>query len=154
MIETNIDFPAGLPNALRAEHQANHVQPFQRTSMADGRARQRRRFSSVPSMQTFTWMFKSNEAALFEAWFKESIRDGADWFNIRRLTPVGMSVLVCRFTSMYRGPNLVGVNHWQISAELEVWERPLMPPGWVEFPQFVLSSSIIDIALNREWPEA
>ncbi len=154
MIETNIDFPAGLPNGLRADHQANHVQPFQRTTMADGRARQRRRFSSVPSMQAFTWIFKANEAALFEAWFRDAIKDGAEWFNIKRLTPLGMSVLVCRFSSMYRGPVLLGVDRWQFSAELEVWERPLMPVGWGEFPEFVLGASIIDIALNREWPEA
>ena len=154
MIHTDINFPEGLPCALRDGYDLNHVQPFQRTTMADGRAIQRRRFSSVPTLSNVSWVFKENEAALFEAWFRDVANDGAAWFNCRLRTPIGTEDYVCRFAEMYRGPQLVGRSHWRISAVLEIFERPLMPPGWGHFPEFVLGSSIIDIALNREWPEA
>ncbi|WP_298016671.1 hypothetical protein [uncultured Castellaniella sp.] len=153
MITTDIDYPEGLPNPLRSNHGVRHAQPFTRTGMATGRARQRRSFTSVPSIQQFMWLFAENEAAAFEIWFKESIQDGADWFNIRRLTPLGMSTLVCRFAEMYQGPDLVGRNHWQVTASLEVYERPLMPPGWGLLPDYIIGASIFDIAMNRQWPE-
>src|SRR5690606_34520231 len=153
MIETDIDYPADLPNPLREGHGLNPVQPFSRTGMQSGRARQRRSFTSVPTMGTFDFLFKTdNLAAAFEAWFRDEINDGAEWFNIERKTPLGLIKLVCRFTSMYTGPVLVGRSMWRFSCPLEVWERPLMPPGWGNFPWFVTQASIFDLAMNREWP--
>jgi hypothetical protein len=155
MIQTSIDYPAGLPNPLRDGHSLKAVQPFLRTSMASGRARQRRAFTSVPTMGNFNFLFETdNLAAAFEAWFRDSLNDGAEWFNIERKTPLGLIRLVCRFTAMYSGPTLVGRSMWQYSCPLEIWERPLLPVGWGEHPEFVVDADILDIALNREWPEA
>lgn len=152
-METSINFPAGLPCALREGHSVRHVQPFSRTEMDSGRARQRRRFGSVPSMQRFSWLLSSAQATAFEAWFRDGINDGASWFNMPSRGPLGAVVLVCRFSDMYDGPNLVGKSHWRISAELEVWERPLAPVGWGLFPDYFTSASVIDVALNKKWPE-
>lgn len=154
MISTDIDYPEGLPNPLREGHDSNAVQPFGRTPMASGRARQRRKFTSVPTVDSFGWLFTDPQAAAFEAWFRDDVHDGADWFNIRRKTPLGMQSLVCRFTGMYRGPSLVGRSLWRYTAELEVWERPIMPEPWGQFPDFIIHMSIFDQAMNREWPEA
>lgn len=154
MITTDIDFPANLPCPLLSGNQTNHVQPFLRTEMASGRARQRRRFSSVPSISSYSWVFTSNEALIFEIWFKDVIKDGAEWFNIHRQTPLGDTTLVCRFTQMYQGPNSIGNNLWRITAELEAWERPLIPGDWLLLPEYVIYASIFDVAMNREWPEA
>ncbi|MGO3868926.1 MAG: hypothetical protein ACTJH7_02515 [Alcaligenes sp.] len=155
MIHTEINYPVGLPMPVRDGYGIKHTQPFQRTQMEDGRARQRRRFSSVPSTVNVSWIFKSdNEAALFEAWFRDAVNDGAEWFNSPLKTPIGEGQYVCRFVSMYTGPDPIGARAWRVNAVLETWERPLLPPGWGQFPEFVLGSSIIDIALNREWPEA
>lgn len=155
MIHTEINYPVGLPMPVRDGYGIKHTQPFQRTQMEDGRARQRRRFRSVPSTVNVSWIFKSdNEAALFEAWFRDTVNDGAEWFNSPLKTPIGEGQYVCRFVSMYTGPDPIGARAWRVNAVLETWERPLLPPGWGEFPELVLGSSIIDIALNREWPEA
>jgi len=105
-------------------------------------------------MGTFDFIFKTdNHAAAFEAWFRDSLKDGAEWFNVERRTPLGMVKLVCRFTNMYSGPTLIGRSSWHFSCPLEVWERPLMPPDWGEFPWFLIDASIFDVAMNREWPE-
>lgn len=154
MIETDIDYPEGLPNPLREGHSLTPVRPFMRTQMQSGRAKQRRLFSNVPVLGTWDFLFKTDtQAALFEAWFKEVLNDGVEWFNIERKTPLGLIRLVCRFTDIYTGPTLVGVSMWRYSCPMEIWERPLMPPGWALFPDFVLNADILDLAINREWPE-
>jgi len=154
MIQTDINYPDGLPHPLREGHTTNHVQPFLRTSMESGRARQRRRFTSVPSIGNYNFLFNDAQAASFEVWFKVTLKDGAEWFNIPRRTPLGQSMLVCRFTRMYTGPNLAGRDRWMISAELEAWERPLLPDEWALMPDFVAQADIFDYAMNREWPKA
>ncbi|PVY68663.1 hypothetical protein [Pusillimonas noertemannii] len=152
MIASDIDFPAGLPDALRDGYGLEHVSPFERTSMQSGRSRSRRTFTSVPTRADVAWFFTENQAAAFEAWFRDEIHDGVDWFNCTLRTPVGVGKYVCQFAEMYRGPILVGVNYWRVSAKLEIWERPLMPEGWGDFPWFVTGASIFDMAMNREWP--
>jgi len=94
------------------------------------------------------------QAQLFEAWYRDTISDGAAWFLMRLQTPLGVESYKCRFTDIYDGPVLVAPIYWRFSATLELWERPLLPPGWAEFPYFVVNQDIIDLALNREWPEA
>lgn len=153
-LTSNIDWPQGLPCVLREGHTTRHASPLLRTGMASGRARQRRKFTSVPSVHTCAWLMTQAQAQAFEAWFAEMIGDGAQWFNMPLRTPMGTGKLLCRFTDIYEGPDLVGRNHWRISAQIEVWARPLLPPGWGLLPELVIGSSIIDVAVNKEWPEA
>jgi|SRR5690625_896482 len=154
MIQTDIDFPRSLPCFLREGYDINHVQPFMRTTMESGRAIQRRKFTSVPSMIKVSLLCTDSQAQAFESWFRDAIHDGADWFNALIKTPMGLQRYVCRFTDMYSGPQLTGRSMWRFGATLEAWDRPLLPPGWGVFPDFVAGQSIIDIAMNREWPEA
>ena len=154
MIQTDINFPDGLPCALRDGYDINHVQPFLRTTMASGRAVQRRKYTSVPSMANVSWLFTDTEAAAFELWFQQDIHDGADWFNSELRTPLGSGQYVCRFTEMYKGPTLTGRRLWRFTAVLEIWERPLLPPGWALLPDYIIHADIFDLAMNREWPEA
>lgn len=157
MIHTDINYPDGLPVPLREGYRFRHTQPFMRTDMESGRAAQRRKFSSVPSVVSVAWMFRcDSHAAAFESWFRDALKDGAEWFNSPLKTPVGEQGFVCRFTAMYQGPELIGVSSWRFSAELEVFERPLMPPGWgdSEAANYLIYASLFDFAMNKEWPEA
>ena len=157
---TDIDFPSQLPCGQREGYGLQPVQTFARTPMAAGRARQRRTFTNVPTMVDVSWIMTPEQAALFEAWFRDAINDGADWFNCELRSPLdgrdnpGVSQYECRFTEMYSGPAPVGAFEWRISAKLEIIERPLIPVGWGLFPELVMGMSLIDIALNREWPES
>ena len=154
MITTDLNYPEGLPYPTRDGYGLNHVSPFTRTSMDSGRSRQRRRFSSVPTNVPVTWILTEQETLIFESWFRDTIHDGADWFNCPLKTPVGEKPYVCRFTEMYKGPVPMGICMWQISAALEIWERPLLAPGWGKFPDFIRYADIIDLAMNREWPKS
>jgi hypothetical protein len=153
-IASDIYWPAGLPCALREGHTTQHGTPFVRTQLASGRSRQRRKFSSVPSVSQFSWLFTEAQCAAFEAWFRDAISDGASWFNMETRTPLGRIGVVCRFEGMYTGPDLVGRDRWKVSAPLEYWERPLMPPGWGLMPEYLLGADIFDIAMNDRWPKA
>lgn len=154
MIRADVDYPAGLPNPLRDNHTLKPARPFHRTELQSGRAINRRAYSSVPTAGVWNFHFKEPaQAAVFEAWFRDALHDGTKWFNVKRLTPLGMMELTCRFTDIYNGPTLIGRNMWRFECPLEVWERPLLPKGWGEFPEYILGADIIDLAMNREWPE-
>lgn len=153
-MQTNINYPADLPAPLWAPNQNSVVSPNQRTNMDSGRARQRRKFSSVPVMRSATWVMTAAQARLFELWYAETLKDGTEWFNIYLRNPLGFVVQVCRIVSVYNGPNAWGANRWQFSATLEVWERPLLPREWAILPSFVAHPEIFDLAMNREWPQS
>jgi len=151
-----VDYPSGLPVPNRDSYAFQAVSPFRRTEMTTGRARQRRTFTSVPTVASLSFVFSTPEAQVFEGWFAYQITDGADWFNVDLLTPTGnMQSYECRFTEMYAGPELFGVKHWKFTAPVELRERPILSPSYgVYGAEFVLQSDIIDIALNSFWPAA
>ena len=90
MIQTDIDYPETLPCPLREGYAAKTVQPFQRTNLVSGRARQRRRFSSTPTEYRVSWMFANDaEAAEFETWFKYTLNSGGELVQHAHAHPCG-----------------------------------------------------------------
>ena len=154
-ITSDIDYPDDyLPMPVQEGYGLKPVSPLLRTELTSGRARQRRRYTSTPTQAQVTWLFLEAEAQLFETWFRDTITDGADWFNSKLRSPLGVESYVCRFVDIYDGPIITGGKYWQFTATLELWERPILASGWGDFPDYVINSNIIDIAMNREWPEA
>ena len=151
MITTPINWPEGLPCPQRDSYSVKGSAPFIRTELQTGRARQRRRFVSTPTTYRVSWLFSKTETASFEAWFRDSLVSGSRWFNMDMPNAVDKA-LVCRFTDMYDGPDPVGTTYWKVSAEIEGYERPLMPEFWGLFPGMIEQADIIDLALNSEWP--
>lgn len=153
-ITTDIDYPAEyLPGPLKEGFGLKPVSPLRRTQFQSGRERQRRVYTSTPTATDVYWIFTDGQAQLFEAWFRDVINDGQAWFNMPLLTPIGSQDYVCRFTDIYEGPTPEGGMYWRYSANLEMWERPMVPVGWGHFPDFLANQSIIDLAVNREWPK-
>jgi len=144
-----------LPLPLQAGYGFKPVSPLKRTEMVSGRSRQRRKYTSTPTAVTVRWIFiKDQQAQVFESWYRDVLIDGVSWFFMKLQTPVGVKFYKCRFTDIYDGPTLVPPKYWQYSALIELWERPLPPPGWGNFPELLSGSDIIDIAVNVEWPKA
>lgn len=152
----DIYYPHGyLPMPLQDGYAYQPISPLKRTEMTTGRARQRRAYTSTPTQANVQWFMETDEQAqLFEAWYRETITDGAAWFLMKLQTPLGVEFYKCRFVDIYQGPTLVAPIYWQFSATLELWKRPVLGDGWAAFPDYIINSSIIDVALNREWPEA
>ena len=149
-----IQYPSYLPGVLLDSYGIQTVEPMQRTQMDSGRARQRRRFTNVPQMVTVGWVFTQQEAALFEAWHRWELKDGAEWFEIELSTPYGYQPYLCRFTRIYQGGKPFAVIDWTHSAELEIKERKTLPVEYLAAQEFVLNSDLFDLAVNQEWPEA
>lgn len=148
------DYPAGLPRPQQNGYALQHVSPLMRTQMASGRARQRRIFTSVPTMVSCSWLLTKPQAQAFEAWFRGGITDGAEWFDVEIESPIGLRPYTARFTGMYNGPVLTGGRYWEISAELELRDRAVLAPEWGIYGlDLILGQDIIDFAINREWPE-
>ncbi|MOA14730.1 hypothetical protein D3C78_1348510 [compost metagenome] len=147
-----IQYPQGLPMPLRDGYGFQAVSPMQRTQLQSGRVRQRRRFTSVPTMASVSWLCTDVQAQLFEAWWEDVLLSGSEWFDCPLKTPLGRQLYSARFTDIYQGPVLVGVSHWRFTAELELRDRPILKPGWGAFPELIAGKSIIDIAINQEWP--
>ena len=144
-----------LPLPLMDGYGFKAISPLLRTEMTSGRARQRRLYTSTPTQASVKWIFQTDGLAqAFEAFFRDVIGDGVSWFYLRIQTPIGLKQYKARFVDIYEGPTLVSPKYWQYSATLELWERPLPTPGMGNYPGLLAGQSLIDIALNREWPKA
>lgn len=143
-------YPEGLPCPLRENYEFTPLNNIRRTQMDSGRARQRIEFRNVPTMVQLSWIMNSPQASLFEAWAAQVV--GAGWFTMPLLTPLGFDEQEVRFTETPVGGQLTGKFLWRYRVVCEVRKRPLLEPGWAEFPEFILEAGIIDLAVNREWP--
>ncbi len=92
-ITTTLYYPSAyLPGPLKESFGLTPVSPLKRTQMVTGRARQRRAYTSTPTQTDLAWIFSDAQAQAFEAWFRDELSDGAAWFNIPLLTPVGLKI--------------------------------------------------------------
>ena len=149
-----VSWPEQLPLPEQSGYAIQHVSPLQRTTMVSGRARQRRVYTSVPSNVSVQWFLTEQQARLFETWFRYAITDGADWFLLPLKTPMFTGNYECRFTGIYEGPVLIAYDKWTVSATIEIKERQTLNAGFAYVPQYVIDSSIIDVAVNQLWPAA
>ncbi|QQE90495.1 hypothetical protein [Azotobacter chroococcum] len=149
-----IQYPEGLPMPLREGYSFQAVSPLLRSDLESGRSRQRRLYTSVPTMVGVSWLLSGVQAQLFEAWWEDALISGSQWFECPLKTPEGIQRYVARFTDIYSGPNLTGRSHWRFTAELELRERPILAPGWGSIlPDYILGSEIFDRAMNQGWPQ-
>ena len=152
-----IQYPSQLPPPTRDGFGYSPVSPMLRSDLVSGRARQRRKYTSVPTMASVRWVFNDVQAMAFEAWFNDALVSGSEWFECPLVTPETGDTLktyTARFTDIYDGPSMFTVSLWSFTATLELRERPILIPGWGLFPDYIASMNLIDLALNQEWPEA
>ncbi|KAE8545340.1 hypothetical protein [Marinobacter nauticus] len=150
---TTIDFPKMLPTPHRSGYGLKSGPTFARTEMASGRAKQRPLNKVVPTVVPVTFLLTQEQAQIFEGWFNYEIAYGTAWFNCKLDSPMGLRPYECRFAEMYEGPERLGVRHWRYKAQFEIVERPVISEAWYrDGLQFVAYSSIIDLAINQEWP--
>ena len=120
-----LTYPEGLPLPLREGYGFTPVSPVSSMQMASGRSRRRRVFLNVPTMVSVSGLCTAEQAKLFEGWCKWGI-NWIDWFLCPIKSPLGLQLTRVRFTDIYQGPELVGVNHWRYTATLELFELPII----------------------------
>ena len=99
--------------------------PIVRTQLVSGQAIQRVRFKNVPTDVTLSWVLNSEQAKLFMGWFKWGV-NYVDWFLCPIKSPMGLVLTKTRFTGIYSGPDLFGVDHWRFSVTAELFEIPIV----------------------------
>ena len=150
-----IAYPEFLPEPQRDGYGFQPVSPMARSELQSGRARQRRRFTSVPTVASVTWLMDDGEAQLFEGWFEHILLSGSLWFQCPLKTPLGMDEHRARFVDIYEGPILVGESFWRFTAKLELFKRPILDAEWIiEAPDYIAMADIFDIAMNQKWSKA
>jgi hypothetical protein len=150
------EYPEYLPLPLKFVRSNQTGETIIRTERMKGLARNRRWTSSPSVMFDAEWIMPNEMADLFIAWHFDVISDGADWFQMQSYYSGEMAERRTRFTGMYSGPDPISPTHVKISAQLEVFERPMIPPEWLVLPEYWYNlefRSIFDLAVNQEWPE-
>lgn len=120
-----ISWPATLPLPTVQGYGIRPGEAILRTEMEAGPARQRKRFTQVPTRIAVRWVMRREQFALFEAWYRWHAKEGGEWFEIDLLGGVGLTGHDARFTRQFDAKLMGGVL-WEISSELEIRERPTL----------------------------
>lgn len=149
-------FPDNLPPPLLRSHRMQKLDGVVRTRMESGRTFARRDFSDTPNDFTLSWQMDQAQAFQFELWHANAIKGGALEFIMPVMMSDGMRDRVCKFLSMYEGPNKTGPCTWEVSASVQVRDQvgEGINPDWWQFPQWIEYASLFDITMNKHWPEA
>ena len=99
-----------------------------RTEMEAGPARQRRRFTDVPSRIAVRWVLRPDQFALFEAWYRWAAAEGGAWFEIELFGGLGLVPQEARFTRQFEARPYRG-RLWEVTSELEIRARPTLSEG-------------------------
>ena len=132
-----ISWPVALPLPTIDGYGVHPGEAILRTEMEAGPARQRRRFTQVPSRISVRWVMRRDQFALFEAWYRWQAKEGGEWFEIELLGGLGLVIHEARFTRQFEA-RLSSATRWEITSELEIRERP------------VLTAEALEIALGED----
>ena len=126
---TTITWPQTLPLPTVQGYGVQPGEAISRTEMEAGLARQRRRFTDVPTKVSVRWIMRRDQYAIFEGWYRWHAREGASWFAITLLGGLGLLEQEARFTRQISSRLLAGGTLWEITSELEIRERPVLDEG-------------------------
>lgn len=126
---SDITWPSTLPLPTVQGYAVQPGEAILRTEMEAGLARQRRRFTDVPTKVSVRWIMRRDQYAIFEGWYRWHAREGASWFAITLLGGLGLLEQEARFTRQFSSRLLAGGTLWEITSELEIRERPVLDEG-------------------------
>ena len=132
-----ISWPGTLPLPTIDGYAVHPGEAILRTEMEAGPARQRRRYTQVPSRISVRWILRRDQFALFEAWYRWHAKEGGEWFTITLLGGLGLVDHEARFTRQFNA-RIVNGTRWEVTSELEIRERP------------TLSGEALDIVLEED----
>lgn len=131
-----------------------------RTEMEAGLARQRRRFTNVPTKVSVRWIMRRDQYAVFEGWYRWHAKEGANWFTITLLGGLGLLDQEARFTRQFSARLMAGGTLWEITSELEIRERPVLDEGILDLllsedpAGLLFSSNALRILVHQTLPIA
>ncbi len=121
----NVIWPVNLPLPIVDGYGVHPGEAILRTEMEAGPARQRRRYTQVPSRISVRWTFRRDQFALFEAWYRWQAKEGGELFEIELLGGLDLVIHEARFTRPFDA-RIHGRVLWLVTSELEIRERPVL----------------------------
>lgn len=118
-----VKYPKDLKLPLVSSHRLSQNSNLLRTDMASGRARQRKRFHSVPTTMPATWKLNAAQASMFEGFITHAINDAINWFVMPIRTAQGMVEHEVRFKQSPLESVTFSGSFWQYSANIEIKKR-------------------------------
>lgn len=123
-VSGRLRWPAGLPKPRRAGYaikpQPNLLRSDGDTGLASTRLRPGRMAGA-----SLSFTMDATQAAIFEAFLEHRARQGAAWFLVPLLSPLGMLDHDARFTGDLSLEPL-GSGFWSVTAPVEVRDRPML----------------------------
>ena len=126
---TTITWPSTLPLPTVQGYGVQPGEAILSTEMEAGLARQRRRFTNVPTKVSVRWIMRRDQYAIFEGWYRWHAKEGANWFTVTLLGGLGLLEQEARFTRQFSSRLLAGGTLWEITSVLEIRERPVLDEG-------------------------
>ena len=121
-----VRYPKDLKLPLVSTHRLSQNPNLLRTEMASGRARQRKRFQSVPTTMAATWKLKADQAVILEGFVKHGTNDAVNWFVMPIRTPQGLIDHDVRFKQSPLESCSFNGGFWSYSANIEIKERQVV----------------------------
>lgn len=143
-----IAWPETLPLPTVAGYGIQPGDSILRTEMEAGLARQRRRFTDVPTKVSVRWIMRRDQYAIFEGWYRWHAKEGANWFAITLLGGLGLLEQEARFTRQFSSRLLAGGTLWEVTSELEIRERPVLDEGLLNLLLSEDAQGIITVSNN------
>lgn len=142
---SNVTWPDIFPAPTLQSYSIAPDEVIARTKMDSGPARQRRRFTSAPTMVGVRWIFTDDLFAMFEAWYKYKALAGAAWFTISLNNGIGSTGQQARFVEPYSATPLSD-RSWEVATKLEVREMGLINEGTLDL---LLAGSVDTAGLEQ-----
>lgn len=137
-----ITWPTTLPLPTVEGYSVSPGDAIIRTEMDAGLARQRRRFTNVPTKVSVRWIMRRDQYAVFEGWYRWYAQEGASWFTVSLLGGLGLLDQDARFTRQFSSRLIAGGTLWEVTSELEIRDRPVLDQGAMDI---VLYNSVPDL---------
>ena len=128
---TDIVWPSSLPAPTVEGYAINPGEGVLRTQMDSGLARQRRVFTQTPTTFNVRWILTNDQYQTFEGWYQYFADEGASEFIIDLSSGQGISAHTARFLGQFSA-SLIAQNLWQVSAQLETINRPVVSQGYLK----------------------
>lgn len=116
-------WPTNFPDPLTSGYSIQPQQAFIRTDMDQGPARQRRRFTTTPTVYSVKWIMSEQQFGIFESWFRDEVDDGAAWFTINLRGGTGIQAVEARFMQPWTSTRVAPM--YEVDGQLEVRNRPI-----------------------------
>jgi len=115
-----VRWPEELPLPQLKGHGISQGNNILASKMSSGHVRTRRQFKNVPGEMPARFVFNSDQAQLFDAWFYHSINSGADWFLMLVKVPQGVIEHEVKFKPPPKAMKAISSTVWQKDAVLYI----------------------------------